>query len=635
MFKTKLLLSLLGLLCFLPLGYSIDTIRVTSLTSSKTFFRLVRNQIEVFPDESGKLSFEEVKDKSFRTVSKKEQNERGEYLYGEKTGCLWVRFVFYNKSKQDKLWLIEFLDFNTKNIQLYIPDEHGNYTKASSGFSYPFYNREVIHKNFDFNIPYSQKPLVCYARIEPGSSSVLSVDIKSYKGFITYSINEYYLLGLFYGIILIMGIYNLILYVNIGEKHYLFYVFYVICVGLASMCHDGTGFQYLWPNYPNWNQHILVSSLFGLVLWTLFYSKWYLNTRLNAPATDKVILYLIVATLVLLIAVELFRPAHMAYLIPVASIPFILIYITAIKIFLKGYQPARFFLMAFTFFLLGYSIRLLSYFNIIENNIFSIYSYNIGVLTEMILFSIAIGDRIRTLKEERTKALLEKDKAQHQIILQLKENEKLKDKVNRELEEKVALRTQEINHKNQELEKANEQLKILTDKVNEWNIKLDLDNRKLQGNVKELEQARIMLKDVKFDEFSTIFPNENTCLKYLAELKWKESYQCKKCGNTNFGKSKSLYGKRCTKCNYDESPTNDTLFHRLRFPITKAFYMVYLVSIKDKNITVDELSKILSLRRETCWSFKRKIMMARKNAKKAGKSADNEGWASLALISID
>src|SRR5690606_9944715 len=140
-------------------------------------------------------------------------------------------------------------------------------------------------------------------------------------------------------------------------------------------------------------------------------------------------------------------------------------------------------------------------------------------------------------------------------------------------------------------------------------------------------QARIMLKDVKFDEFSNIFPNENACLKYLADLKWKDRYQCKKCSNTNFGKSKSLFGKRCTRCNYDESPTNDTLFHPLRFPITKAFYMVYLVSIRDKDITADELSKILSLRRETCWSFKRKIMLARKNAKRLGKSEEGDGWA--------
>jgi hypothetical protein len=290
--------------------------------------------------------------------------------------------------------------------------------------------------------------------------------------------------------------------------------------------------------------------------------------------------------------------------------------------------------MAFTFFFLGFAIRMLTLFNLLQTNILTVYSYNIGVLIEMILFSIAIGDRIRALKGEKENALIEKEKVQRQIILQLQENEKLKDKVNRELEEKVTQRTQELKEKNMELEIANEKLKMLTEVVSDWNIKLDLDNRKLQSDVKELSQARVLLKDVKFDEFSEVFPDEKACFKYLADLKWKDGYVCKKCSNQNYGKGKSQFGRRCTKCNYDESPTNDTLFHRLRFPITKAFYMVYLVSIKDKQITADELSETLSLRRETCWAFKKKILLARKNSKKQARSEDFDGWGALALISL-
>ncbi len=201
----------------------------------------------------------------------------------------------------------------------------------------------------------------------------------------------------------------------------------------------------------------------------------------------------------------------------------------------------------------------------------------------------------------------------------MNKNEKLRTKVNRELEDKVRERTEEVEQKNQALHDANAKLKELTDQANQWNIKLDLDNRQLQTDIKEIEKARILLKDVKFNEFSSV---------------WKDGYHCKKCDNVTFGKSKTPFGRRCTKCNYDESPTTDTLFHRLRFPITKAFYMVYLVSIKDNSLTVDELSEILSLRRETCWSFRKKILESRKNSKTARKGNEEDGWSALALISI-
>ncbi|MDF2454262.1 MAG: chromosome partitioning protein ParA [Cytophagaceae bacterium] len=610
-----------------------DTVLVTHQTSSKDFKHITHQYLDILPDAEGQWTFDVVRTKTFRPLEAKEISSNGEFLFSKNKACVWIRFTIQGTSKNNH-WLLEFLDFNIKDIKLYLPDEKGIYTEFQSGYAYPFSSREIIHKNLDFSITLSEEPQVIYARIEPGSSTVLSAEIKSYEGFIQYSLTEYMLLGLFYGIMLVMIIYNLILYFTVKENYYAYYVFYALCVALASMCHDGIGFQYVWPTHPNWNKSIQLFAHFGLVLWTLLYSKWFLNTKNNSPKIDLVIRVMIVLTMVLLAGILIFKPAQLGYLIVAATVPFLIVYGVAIKIYRNGFKPARFFLMAFSFFFIGFVIRILTYFGIIDNSIVAVYSYNIGVVLEMILFSVAIGDKIKTIKEEREMALVEKDAIQQKIIEQLHENEKLRTKVNRELEDKVRERTEEVELKNKALHDANAKLKELTEQANQWNIKLDLDNRQLQTEIKEIEKARILLKDVRFDEFSSVFPDERSCLQYLAELKWKDGYHCKKCDNTTFGKSKTPFGRRCTKCNYDESPTTDTLFHRLRFPITKAFYMVYLVSIKDNSLTVDELSEILSLRRETCWSFRKKILESRKNSKTTRKGNEEDGWSALALISI-
>jgi hypothetical protein len=626
------LIILLSICC--KASVAADVVLISDQTTSKDFKRITAQYLEVYPDHRGRMTFDEIRNQLFRPLQAKEISSNGEFLFTKKDPCVWIRFTVQGAQNKNNHWLLEFLDFNIKDIKLYIPDEKGIYSEFQSGYAYPFSSREIVHKNLDFNITLSNQPQIIYARIEPGSSTVLSAEIKSYEGFIQYSLTEYMLLGLFYGIMLVMIIYNLILYATVKEKYYAYYVFYAACVALASMCHDGIGFQYFWPSHPEWNKIIQLLAHFGLVIWTLLYSKWFLNTKTNSPKTDQVIQGLIVLTAVLLVAILLFKPAQLGYLIVAAAIPFVIVYSAAIKIYKNGFKPARFFIMAFSFFFLGFIVRILTYFGLIDNSIVAVYSYNIGVVLEMILFSVAIGDKIKTIKEERELALVEKDAIQQKIIEQLHENEKLRTKVNRELEEKVRERTEEVERKNQDLNEANAKLKELTDQANQWNIKLDLDNRQLQTEIKEVEKARIMLKDVKFDEFSSVFPDERSCLQYLAELKWKDGYHCKKCNNTTFGKSKTPFGRRCTKCNYDESPTTDTLFHRLRFPITKAFYMVYLVSIKDNALTVDELSDILSLRRETCWSFRKKILESRKNSKSSRKGAEEDGWAALALISI-
>lgn len=116
-----------------------------------------------------------------------------------------------------------------------------------------------------------------------------------------------------------------------------------------------------------------------------------------------------------------------------------------------------------------------------------------------------------------------------------------------------------------------------------------------------------MLKDVTLEEFQKIYPDEESCFKYLSEIKWTKGYSCKKCGNKNSSAGKTPYSKRCTKCGYDESVTTYTIFHNSKLPITQTFYLSYLV-LANKNISSHELSEKLDLRQKTCWAFKKKII---------------------------
>jgi hypothetical protein len=53
-----------------------------------------------------------------------------------------------------------------------------------------------------------------------------------------------------------------------------------------------------------------------------------------------------------------------------------------------------------------------------------------------------------------------------------------------------------------------------------------------------------------------------------------------------------------------------TLFHKIKFPILKAFYIVYFISTNKKGITSTELARKLDLKQKVCWLFKRKVMKA-------------------------
>ncbi len=121
-------------------------------------------------------------------------------------------------------------------------------------------------------------------------------------------------------------------------------------------------------------------------------------------------------------------------------------------------------------------------------------------------------------------------------------------------------------------------------------------------------------KSLSIFEFQKLFPNEASCLDHLSTLKWKEGFKCRYCGHGNYCAGERPYDRQCTSCNYTESPTAHTVFHKVKFPLLKAFWIVYYLASTKKGMASTELSRKLELRRKTCWMFKRKVMQAMKSS---------------------
>jgi len=124
----------------------------------------------------------------------------------------------------------------------------------------------------------------------------------------------------------------------------------------------------------------------------------------------------------------------------------------------------------------------------------------------------------------------------------------------------------------------------------------------------------VKFKSLSIFEFQERFPDEDSCYQYLADLKWPNGYVCKKCGNEYYSKGRNKHDRQCTRCHYSESPTAGTLFHHIKFPLLKAFWIVYYMATSKKGISSTELSRKLSLRQKTVWYFQRKVREAMKSS---------------------
>jgi hypothetical protein len=125
-----------------------------------------------------------------------------------------------------------------------------------------------------------------------------------------------------------------------------------------------------------------------------------------------------------------------------------------------------------------------------------------------------------------------------------------------------------------------------------------------------------ILKELSRKEFRAKFGSADLCLSYLSLTKWEEEYSCIKCNNQRFGTGKKKHNRRCSRCGYDESPTSNTLFHKIKFGIENAFEMTYDIVTSKKGASSIWLAERFGVKQHTAWSFRRKVQEAMKSSQK-------------------
>jgi hypothetical protein len=406
------------------------------------------------------------------------------------------------------------------------------------------------------------------------------------------------------------------------------------------MSTDGIAFQYIWPNAPGWNQYAYGFALFSLSFFALAFTKELLHVRENAPRLNKII-NLVIALRSIYFFYCLIIDKSLFYYKFIEFIPLAVAFLTGITIWVKGFKPARFFVVGYAFLCLGFIIKALAalgYTRMLPGAIGN-YSLGMGFVLEMLFLSFSIGDQVRLLRKQ-------KEEAQDATIKQMAVINDLKDSINKELETKVVERTREVNEKSSEILKQshiielqnteliaiNQQLQAQASEISRMNVLLENDNIQLKTNIEKVTDARALSTELSFEEFSAKYPDQETCNRFLAGIKWGDKFACIRCGHNSYKSGRAPYSRRCSKCNYEESVLHNTIFQNNRIPINKAFYIVYLIYTTKGKISSYQLSEKLSIRQSTCWQYSLRIKEVLESQKRNKKSSQ-QGWSKLILSS--
>ena len=622
----KALLSLFIVLFCLEVSASQVQLNIEESTDELEF---QNEYVTCFVDTAGSLNVNDVVDKQFDKLE-------GGFVNLKIGSAYWLHFTLTSSTKETRKWIFEVLDSHQELVEVFMFRKDSLVYHAKTGQLVDDKNRIYIHKNHVLDLPIqAHDDLNFYIRFKSNLVGSMLFKIRTNANFSSYAFKEYYYLGLYYGILFLICLINIVLFILLKQRIYLFYLVYVLAWVLLSMIDDGIGKHLLWRN-STWFDHI--GYYFAKPILISSY-VWYSLNFFKEKETSKNYKRIIIGSSLLFIVLQICESVFSyssAITTWVMFIPLIIILQVAFKAYNKGYSPARFFILGNIFILMGFLIRFLQDLAIIRFvaydslvAIMAVYSRNIGVIFEVVTLTLALGDRFRFVKiqndknkEQLLNEYAEKEKLQTEVIEHLKENELLKDKVNKELETKVKERTLEIQSKSDELEELNIKLSEQANEINEMNRLLDLDNYKLKSQVKEVSSNRALFKDVPFEEFKALYPDKLSVLRFLNDHKWQEGYTCRKCGNTKYCDGNTRYSRRCTKCRYDESITAFTIFHKCKFPLEQAFYIVSKTIRLGNDLNTQSVSEELDLRKNTVWNYKSKVL-ATIDANKKSRNAEN------------
>lgn len=396
--------------------------------------------LTVLEDPAGRMTLDEVT----RTLPTQwRANTSPDLNLGYSRSAFWVRVDLRNVHATQRDWILglryPLLDY----LDVYVVTPQGQVTSHQTGDRRPFDTRPIAERNFFFplTLPPGQQATL-YLRVQSQGSLQAPLTLSTPTSWQEAIGQEHVLLGVYSGALLAMLVYNLLLFISLRERTYLYYVAYLASFGLTQLVFNGMAYQFLWPNSPNWGNRAapIFMGLTGLLL-TLF-SRDFLSLKQNWLAADRVVrvsLWLFAVVMVGGMVLDYMIPIRFGTAITILS-PVMHLIITAVML-RRGYRLAQYFLAAFGGLLIGIALAALQAYSVLGTSIWTEYSLQIGSLLEITLLSFALAHRLKLAQEA---------------------NIRLQTAHAAELEDRVQARTLDLDRALLELTQANTRLHDLT-----------------------------------------------------------------------------------------------------------------------------------------------------------------------------
>lgn len=361
--------------------------------------------------------------------------------FGFQKGAYWFHVRLFNRSQREQRWLLVQQYALSDHIDVYATYPDGHTQQWKGGDALPFNEGRSVryrHPNMLIDLPREQ-PVDVFVRVQSQSSMQVPLTLYTQSAFTEMSRDAQLGMGAYYGILLALFFYNMVLWLTLRDASYFWYLLHISAFGLVLFTLNGLGFEYLWP-HSTWlaDKSVPLSICLSQVGMQQF-TRTFLGLRERWRLGDRISLGFI-AFYVLLGIVATQLPYNVSTPIASASVFLSITWVATLGLVItrRGYKPAVIFLLAWAMFLLGTGMFTAVAFGLVPKVFFTEYGKEIGSALEMLLLSIGLGYRYSALRTE---------------------NERIIREARDQLEQKVSQRTAELSNALNQLADAHARLR--------------------------------------------------------------------------------------------------------------------------------------------------------------------------------
>ncbi|MGY4533789.1 diguanylate cyclase (GGDEF)-like protein [Pseudomonas sp. TE3786] len=442
---------------------------------------------------------------------------------GHQEQAVWVRMHLLNIAAiNDWLLVVEWPILDRADVRLYYPQSRSWGTTQSAGDHLPFSSWPVAERQlvFPLSLEKAEEAWV-YMRVSSKENLVLPMQIYSSTQFQAQEKSLRMLLGMFFGAMLAILLYNASLYLFTRHPSYAWYTVYLLGVIVYELSISGIGPLYVWPELGKPARQIYALSAF----WSFFAAAMFIRAFLHLPrfggwplwTNNLLALYWVVALLLTLVQPDW---VYWIGINQVALASCILALVVAISAWRRGNSSAPLFILAWSFLIVCTFVHVAALEGLLPINQVTLRMQTLGFFVEFILLSIALADRLNRERAARLEAQHSLLEAREQALATQQQILEVQRRTNEELELRVQERTSALQRAKQDLEEANGELT----RISHTDALTQLANRRYcDQQLAHLNDPALAVLMIDIDHFKRVndtygHPFGDTCISAVAQV---------------------------------------------------------------------------------------------------------------------